>query len=181
MGAMTIKLTCASRLAAPLAAAVAAVALARYFIAPGVDLDAMARGLAGPGTWPKLMLYCVAACSLAVFIRFLLGLRQAAATEASAEGAPAYDDTKLVAGMALLVAYGFGITLLGMAWATAAFIAAWLLLSGLRRPLAVLMVSTIGTAGILYLFVKLCLMPLDRGKGVFEQATLVLYRVLGIH
>ncbi len=168
----------AARLAAPLLAALGAVILARYFIAPGVDLDGMARGVVGPGTWPKIMLYCAAACAAAVFVRNLLALRQTAPTRAQG---PGYDDAKLLGGMGLLVAYGVAITLVGMAWATAAFLAAWLVLSGLRRPLAVALVSVLGTAGVLYLFVKVCLMPLERGKGPFEQATIVLYRVLGIY
>lgn len=169
-----------SQLAVPLAAAVAAVVVARGFIAPGVDLDGMARGVAGPGTWPKLMLYGVAACSAAVFGRNLIELRSAAAPRAAADEA-GYNDAKLLGGMALLVAYGFGITAIGIAWATLAFLPAWLLLSGLRRTLAVTLVSLLGTAGILYLFVKLCLMPLDRGRGVFEEATIALYRLLGIY
>jgi len=172
----------AARLAAPLLAALGAVVLARYFIAPGVDLDGMARGVAGPGTWPKIMLYCAAVCAAAVFVRNLLELRQAAAAAAEAPAEEsAYNDAKLLAGIGLLVAYGAVITLAGMAWATLAFVAAWLPLSGLRRPLAVALVSMLGTAGILYLFVKVCLMPLERGKGIFEQATIALYRVLGIY
>jgi putative tricarboxylic transport membrane protein len=178
---MSIKLTAALRLGLPLAAAIAAVVVARQFIAPGVDLEGMSRGLAGPGTWPKIVLYCAAACSLAVFARGLYGLREGVAAAAPAEEEPAYDDARLLSGMVLLAAYGFGITQLGMAFATLAFIACWLVLSGLRRPLAVALVSTLGTAGILYLFVKLCLMPLDRGKGMFEEATIFLYRLLGIY
>lgn len=177
---MPSRLLSVSRLAVPLAAATAAVVLARGYIAPGVDLDGMARGVAGPGTWPKLMLYGAAACALAVFVRNLLALRYAALVGAAPRG-PGYNEGKLLAGMALLVAYGLGIAMVGIAWATLAFLAAWLVLSGLRRPLAVTLVSVLGTAGILYLFVKLCLMPLERGKGVFEQATIALYRVLGIY
>ena len=56
-----------------------------------------------------------------------------------------------------------------------------LVLGGYRRPVAVALVSTIGTLLILYLFVKASAMPLDRGKGIFEQATIVLYRLLGIY
>jgi putative tricarboxylic transport membrane protein len=171
----------AARLAVPLAAAAAALVLARWFIAPGVDLDGMARGVAGPGSWPKLMLFGVAACAFAVFVRNLLELRRAAARPRAADDDPGYNDAKLLAGMALLVAYGAGITALGIAWATLLFLAGWLTLSGLRRPLPVTLVSVLGTAGILYLFVKLCLMPLDRGKGVFEEATIALYRLLGIY
>ena len=165
----------ALRVAAPLCAALAAAIVARYFIAPGVDVDGMARGLAGPATWPKTMLYCAAACAALIGLRSLYG-RQTAPPLGSR-----YDDTKLLAGIALLVLYGFGITQIGMAWATAAFIAAWLLISGLRRPLPVLLVSTLGTIAILYVFVKISLMPLDRGRGVFEQATILLYQLLGIY
>ena len=55
------------------------------------------------------------------------------------------------------------------------------MLGRVRRPLTVVLVSTLGTAAILYLFVKVSLMPLDRGQGVFEQATIALYRILGIY
>lgn len=171
----------AARLAVPLAAAAAALVLARWFIAPGVDLDGMARGVAGPGTWPKLMLYGAGVCAFAVFVRHLLELRSAAPARTAPADDPGYNDATLLGGMVLLVAYGAGITAIGIAWATLVFLAGWLALSGLRRPLPVALVSVLGTAGILYLFVKLCLMPLDRGKGVFEEATIALYRLLGIY
>ena len=73
------------------------------------------------------------------------------------------------------------IPLIGIAWATPVFIAGWLLLGGVRKPLVVGLVSILGSVGTLYFFVKLSQMPLDRGKGVFEQATVALYRLLGIY
>jgi putative tricarboxylic transport membrane protein len=163
------------RFAFPLAAAVAALVIANWYIAPGVDLAGMARGVAGPGTWPKAMLYCVAGCSGAVFIRNVFFL------EPEKADAPQFDDAKLLPGIALLVAYGIGFTEIGMAWSTLLFLAGWLVLSGFRRPLSVVLVSVLGTAGVLYLFVKLCMMPLERGKGIFETATILLYRMLGIY
>jgi hypothetical protein len=54
-------------------------------------------------------------------------------------------------------------------------------LGGVRRPLTVVLVATLGTAGVLYLFVKVSVMPLDRGFGWVEQATIALYRLLGIY
>lgn len=177
---MRLSAQIALRLGAPLLAALGAWAVARDFIAPGVDLDAMARGVAGPGTWPKTMLYCAAATALAIFVRAVLVLRRPGERAAPAAEA-GYDDAKLIGGIALLALYGFGITQIGMAWATLVFIAGWLVLSGLRRPLAVLLVSTLGTAAIVYMFVKVSLMPLDRGHGIFEQATILLYRLLGIY
>ena len=69
----------------------------------------------------------------------------------------------------------------GFAWTTPIFIVGWLLLGGLRRPLLIALTSILGTAGVLYFFVKVSTMPLDRGRDVFEQATLTLYRLLGIY
>lgn len=176
---MAMKIGDAVRLAAPLATAAAALAIARWYIAPGVDLEGMARGVTGPGTWPKAMLYCVAACSIIILIRNFFEMR--ASAPAAGAGESEFDDAKLLPGIALLVGYGIGIPEIGMAWSTLAFVACWLVLSGLRRPLSVVLVSVLGTVGVLYLFVKLCMMPLDRGKGPFEAATIVLYRLLGIY
>ena len=176
---MAIKLSDALGLAAPLATAAAALVIARWYIAPGVDLEGMARGVAGPGTWPKATLYCVAACSIIILIRNILEIL--ASAPAVQAGESAFDDAKLLPGIALLIGYGIGISEIGIAWSTLIFVAGWLVLSGLRRPLAVVLVSVFGTAGVLYLFVKLCMMPLERGKGPFEQATIVLYRLLGIY
>jgi putative tricarboxylic transport membrane protein len=148
----------------------------------------MSRGIAGPGTWPKVMLYGAAVCAALIFGRSATALWRsggaAPGTPRNAEdggGAAEHDDMRLAIGIGLIVAYGIAIGFIGMAWATMAFVAAWLVLGGLRRPLTVVLVSTVGTAAILYLFVKISLMPLDRGQGVFEQATIGLYRILGIY
>ncbi len=175
------------RLAVPLAGAIAAVVIGTAYIAPGVDLVGMTRGVAGPGSWPKVMLYGAAACAALIFLRNLLAaLRGAQPATVPAVDGPAvpdeeYDDFRLAIGTGLIAGYGFAIGYLGMALATMAFIAGWLVLGRLRRPLTVVLVSTIGTAAILYLFVKVSLMPLDRGKGMFEQASIFLYRLLGIY
>lgn len=165
------------RLAAAAAAAAGLWSLGRWSIAPGVDVDAMARGVIGPATWPRTMLYCAAACAAAVFLRELL----AGARAREAGGAAEVHEGRSLLAVALLVAYGAALPLVGIAWATAAFLAGWLVLGGVRRPLAVVLVPVLGTIAVLYLFVKVSLMPLERGKGVFEQATVALYRLLGIY
>ena len=172
-----------------LGAALVAVVVARYYIAPGVDLEGMSRGIAGPGTWPKVVLYGAAVCAALLFGRTVTALWRSGGGAALGKprdaedggGTEEHDDVRLAIGIALIVAYGLAIGLIGMAWATMAFVAAWLVLGGLRRPLTVVLVSTLGTAAILYLFVKISLMPLDRGQGIFEQATIALYRILGIY
>ena len=168
-------------LALPLAVAVGAFLLGKAYIAPGVDLDAMARGIVGPATWPKAMLYCAAAAAALLALVRLLELLALRSPRESAAGKDEYHEARSIGAIALLVGYGVAIPLVGIAWATPIFLAGWLLLGGLRRPLLIGLTSILGTLGILYFFVKVSLMPLDRGKGVFEQATVALYRLLGIY
>jgi putative tricarboxylic transport membrane protein len=168
-------------IALPLALAAGICVLAAAFVAPGVDLAAMTRGVIGPATWPKAMLYCAAAAAALLALAKLLEARTEASLEPPAATESEYHEGRSLGAIALVLAYGFALPLAGIAWATLAFIVAWLLLSGVRRPLFTALVSVFGTLGVLYLFVKVSLMPLDRGAGVFEQATIVLYRLLGIY
>ena len=164
----------------PLATAVACAVIALFYVAPGVDLTAMARGVVSPVTWPKAMLLCAAtAAALLALVHLLelLSLRELRPPEQGED----YHEARSIGAVALLVAYGIAIPLVGIAWATPVFIAGWLLLGGVRKPVSVGLISVLGTVGVLYFFVKLSQMPLERGKGVFEQATVALYRVLGIY
>jgi putative tricarboxylic transport membrane protein len=172
-----------ARLAFPLAVAGGAWLVANRYLAPGVDVEAMTRGIAGPTTWPKVMLYCLLASACAMFVRMLFGVIAGARApdRPQADKDAGYHETRLLAAIALLIAYGWAIPALGFAWSTLAFMVAWMVLGGLRRPVAIILTSAIGTVVLLYLFVKVSLMPLDRGTGLFELATVALYRVLGIY
>lgn len=177
---MAVQIQALLKLFVPLAAAVGAYVLGSSFVAPGLD-PSMSRGMVGPATWPKAMLYFAAICAAGLFLQGLLTVR-APPSEAEAQSGPGeYAELRSLGAIGLLLAYGLSIPLLGIAWSTLAFVAAWLVLGGFRRPLTVVLVSTLGTVGILYLFVKLSVMPLDRGVGWVEQATIALYRLLGIY
>jgi putative tricarboxylic transport membrane protein len=165
------------RSAAALAAAAGLWAVGQWLIAPGVDVDGMARGVIGPATWPRAMLYGAAACAVVIFLRQFFSGAGARAAGSAGE----YHEGRSLFAVGLLVAYGAALPLAGMAWATAAFLAAWLALGGVRRPLTFVLVPLLGTIAVLYLFVKVSLMPLERGRGAFEQATVALYRLLGIY
>jgi len=163
----------------PLAAAVACAVVALFHVAPGVDFASMARGVVSPVTWPKTMLLAAgAAAALLALVNVLelLSLREPGPPDAGEE----FAEGRSAGAIALVVGYGIAIPFFGIALSTPLFLAGWLLLGDVRKPLTVALVSIFGTAGILYFFVKLSLMPLDRGKGVFEQATLAIYRLLGI-
>lgn len=163
--------------ALPLAVVAVLAATALLWIAPGVDVAAMSRGAIGPTTWPKAMLLAAAACAAFLALERVLFGRKAESPPSAVD----YHEGRSAGAIALVIAYGVAIPVIGIAWSTPLFIAGWLLLGGLRAPLTVALVSVLGTVGLLYFFVKLSLMPLDRGKGVFEQATVVLYRLLGIY
>lgn len=177
---MAVTLRAAFGVALPLVVAAASCLLAFRYIAPGVDLDAMARGIVGPGTWPKAMLLAAAAAAALLTLARLLELA-ALRPPRNAGDAEDYHEPRSIGAILLLVGYGVAFPLIGIAWSTLAFLAGWQLLGGLRRPLLIALTSILGTLGLLYFFVKLSNMPLDRGTGVFEQASVALYRLLGIY
>lgn len=162
----------------PLAAAAALAGTALLWIAPGANVAALARGAIGPTTWPKAMLLAAAASALLIALARLLSARLPVSSEKESID---YNEARSLGAIALVIGYGAAIPFLGMAWATPLFIAGWLVLGGLRRALPIALISILGTIAMLYFFVKLSTMPLDRGKGLFEQATVALYRLLGIY
>ncbi len=177
---MAVSPLAALRIALPLAVAASCTYIAFFRISPGMDFSAMARGIVSPVTWPKAMLLSAAAAGALLALVNLLELLSLRAPRAEVAGEE-YHEARSIGSIALLVAYGIAIPFIGIAWATPVFIAGWLLLGGIRQPVKVALIAILGSIGVLYFFVKLSLMPLERGKGVFEQATVALYRLLGIY
>ncbi len=172
--------------AAPLAFALGAALLTRFVTDRPEEAAAMARGIAGPTTWPTLMLYLVMLFALAWAVqRVAMVLRRrelsAAQIGAAAPGAAVAGGARVWLGIVLVLAYGFGMPWLGFALSTLLYIVLWLLLGGIRKPLQITLVSGIGTLVFLYFFVKVALMPLDRGVGAIGEFSVGLYRVLGIY
>ena len=97
----------------PLAGAIGCAVVALWYIAPGVDLDSMTRGIAGPGTWPKVMLWGAALCAALMVVRNLRSLLSGEARRADGAvpgeeaAAEEYDDLRLAIGIALIVGYAF--------------------------------------------------------------------------
>jgi len=170
-------------LAAPLAFAAAAAWLTGHVTDRPEEAAAMARGIAGPTTWPTVMLWLVAALSLIWAVQRLATLLRAK------EGTPPVDLLATAAtggwqvwlGIVLVMAYGFSLPILGFAVATVSYMLLWLVLGGVRSTLQLLLIPLIGTVVMMYVFLKLALMPLDRGIGAIGEFSIWLYRVLGIY
>jgi putative tricarboxylic transport membrane protein len=142
--------------------------------------NALPPGL-GPASWPRVALWLLAACAalwLVLEARELwLGRSGGAADDAPAD----YDRTKAFVALALTLVYGAAIPRIGFAFATLLFVAAFCAVGGIRRPRVLVPVCVLGTVVLLWVFAGVARMPLDRGQGPFDAATVALYRLLGIY
>ena len=86
-----------------------------------------------------------------------------------------------LAGVGVILAYGFSIPYLGFAFATMLFILVWCLMGRISSWLTIISVTLLGTVCLLYMFVALAKMPLDRGIEPFNGWTIALYRLLKIY
>lgn len=171
--------------ATPLAFAAGAGVLTRFITDRPEEAAAMARGIAGPTTWPTVMLYGVMLFALAWSVervaQVLRRRERGGLGEVAALPAKPAAGARIWLGILLVLAYGFSLPLLGFTLATPLYIVLWLWLGGIRSPLQISLLGVLGTTALLYLFVKLALMPLDRGIGWIGEFTVALYRWLQIY
>jgi putative tricarboxylic transport membrane protein len=161
-----------------------AVVLAVWFVVPATGVDLAPDSVVGPATWPRLMLLGIACCAVILALRNAVLYVEAERDRRSLARATAeevFDDRKAALGVVLLIMYVAAIPLIGFALATAGFFVFWLPYGGVRKAPVVASVAVIGTAALLYMFVKVTTMPLDRGMGVFDAVTVSLYKLLGIY
>ncbi|CFX32864.1 conserved membrane protein of unknown function [Candidatus Filomicrobium marinum] len=139
----------------------------------------------GPGGWPKAMLAGLAFFSLLAFLvelnNWRISARDGNDTTQNGEKANNGSAVMAIAGVGVILIYGFAIPYLGFALATFLFIVTWCLMGQIRSPITISLVSIIGTIVLLYMFVALAKMPLNRGVEPFNQWTISLYRVLRIY
>ena len=169
-------------LLAPLAFLLAAALLLNFITDRPEEAAAMARGIAGPTTWPRLMLFGVMlfAAGWAVQRAVWITSRSSRLRSGPVGDGASKPQGRVWIGIALILAYGFLLPVLGFPLATLLYLVLWLLLGGVRSPLQIVLIGGLGTTVLLYLFVKLALMPLDRGAGAIGEMTIGLYRLLHI-
>ncbi|MGQ9368185.1 tripartite tricarboxylate transporter TctB family protein [Azospirillum sp. ST 5-10] len=169
------------RVAAPVGLIAAMLVLPRYIFTDPAMADGLPAAV-GPDGWPRALIIGVLLCSAAWILRELwMAARVRPAAAAPEEAAEPYDHVMAWTGMGIVVVYTAAIPALGFPVATLLFLGAWCVLGGVRRPLTVGLVGVLGTVVLLYVFVRLAHMPLDRGAGVFDGVTIALYRAIGIY
>jgi len=171
----------ARRLAPPFLFILGALVLSQMIV-PDPEMLEMVPGPVGPAGWPRAMIAGIVLCSAIWAAREIWLMRQG--NRVVAEEPPADGETGnglALLGVGIVVLYGIAIPWIGFALATVLFIAGWCLLGGIRRPVLVAAVSVLGCLVLLYTFVMIASMPLSRGVGVFDTATVTLYTMLGIY
>ncbi len=161
------------RLVGPLLGFLAAVAL---FVAAGRLPVVPVPGQLGPDFWPRLVLVGLMGSCV------LKALEVARGRTPKAEGSPAQPLSlpKLAGGMALVLGYTALAPFLGFPLTTFLFLLAFMRLAGTRRPVPLLVIASLGTVTLLYVFVKVVYLPLPKGAGALEDFTISLYRLLKI-
>lgn len=153
------------------------VAAAAFLWAAAADIPVVpVPGQLGPDFWPRLGL---AGLALASGVRIVQALR-APAGRGAAPARPALHAGRLLGAAACLVLYALLVPLVGFPLATVLFLVGFMQVGGYGRPAAAAAWALAMTLGLLYLFVKVVYLPLPRGQGPFHDATIALYRMLGL-
>lgn len=166
----------ATGLCGPFAVALVSV-LALWHVATAQTLG-VPEGAYGPQSWPLFALVLLVAG-----MALLCTLRTCAfvARKSSQHDAPAAADPgakRVLLAISLIALYGAGFAFAGFLLSTIVFMLLWLVFARYRHPLSLVLISVLGTILPLYLLVKVAYMPLPRGTGVFEQATIQIYHWL---
>lgn len=163
-----------------IAAPLVGLAVALVLFVRSYALDEVAQpGQLGPGFWPRLVLFGLAVACAAKLVTDVRVRRPGTPALASAGPVP-FSGAMLIAAVALLAGYVLAMPLLGFAFATAVFIVAFMWIGGARSPVMLAATSALATVSVLYVFVKVVYLPLPKGAGPVETATIALYRALGI-
>jgi putative tricarboxylic transport membrane protein len=151
-------------------------------IAFGLFLDAgrfgalAPPGQIGPGFWPRLVLIGLMVSAL---VNAAASLRRPSRPSLAAVPlAREFRRGRLALAGGLILGYIGAIELVGFLLATSAFLAAFMALAGLRRPVSLLLIAAIGAGLLTAVFVRVVYLPLPKGWGPFEDVTLTLYRLL---
>jgi putative tricarboxylic transport membrane protein len=153
------------------------LAVAIYFYSLACCIGPSPMGQLGPDFWPKMILiFLMGSC----VIKFgeIVWNRRSLADEVEAR--PAMNNMRLSLMIVLLVVTVFAIDYLGFVLANFLFMIAFLSLVGMRKIASLLLVSILGSIGMLYVFVKVVYLPLPKGMGFFEDISLFIYRALFI-
>lgn len=154
--------------------------LAGALLLASLEIPSM-PGQLGPAFWPRVVLVLLLlSCAIkAIEILRTDGSKTEAAKNSDDEyGEVVVKKLLLVTGSMTMCVFlmdkiGFPLTIL-------VFMFSFLIITGMKFGLSMWLVCFLGSISLVYLFVKLVYLPLPKGKWIFEDLTLIIYRVLHI-
>ncbi|HEX2739065.1 MAG TPA: tripartite tricarboxylate transporter TctB family protein [Rubrobacter sp.] len=157
----------------------AAVAVYLFVLARNFQYEPQ-PGQLGPGFWPQLLCAGIFVCAL---VRVAQKLRVRAVPVSGGTKAEEGDHfrwQRLALALALVVGYVFGTVFLGYILATTLFFVAFVWLGGQRRWYVVPLGLTVSLV-FAFVFLKVVYVSLPSGVGVFDQLSVLLYRLIGVY
>jgi len=156
-------------------------ALAVYFYhLAGKIQEVPIPGQLGPAFWPKVIfVLLMISCGIKTLEIITAQRRQHTGMEAAAP-AQATDYVKLAAMIVSIVGVVYAIEILGFLIANFLFLIIFMRIAGWHKKISLLVISTLGTLSLLFLFVKVVYLPLPKGQWFFYDLTIYLYRLLHI-
>jgi putative tricarboxylic transport membrane protein len=182
--------SCWQQLITPLAFIGTAWVLKSYVVESPEKAAQVTRGLAGPASWPDIMLWGIILFSVlwalqtivVIFRPLISSIKPINLTQVPSSDALSTPFSLFIgSGVLCILLYGYLLPIIGFAIATLLYLMIWCILGGVRKPLIVGSIGFMGTTVLLYLFVKLASMPLERGEGVMGDFSIALYRIMGIY
>jgi hypothetical protein len=155
--------------------------LSIYFYVLAGKIDIMPTpGQLGPAFWPRvalilLMMGCGIKC-----LEIFFSLGKEAKPQEGETPPPAVNHLKLYSMIGLVILVVVAMDNIGFLLANLLFLIFFMWMAGMRKKLPLLLISTVGTILLLYLFVKVVYLPLPKGHWFFEDMTIFIYRILGI-
>lgn len=171
-----------------------------YYRATQFGFDAPG-GRIGPNVWPKIILGLTMLTCVYEIVKDLLfsgergeipSVLDSIVEESPAGQAPASDSMPpegqqrtfprlLIAGAAMTVAYALLVEKLGFFLCTALFLGGFMWVGRYRRLGVIVATSLLGSFAFMFLFMKIVYVSLPLGVGPFEQLSIALMKLMGIH
>ena len=139
------------------------------------SIDPAPPGQLGAGFWPKM---CLVGIALAAGFKAFELYRSCGKAGKEGGECKEMDNFKLALMMLLIVLVVPAIGAIGFPIASVLFFVFFLRLAGLKETTPLVLISFLGTIGLIYVFVKVVYIPLPRGEWFFDDITLLIYRAL---
>jgi putative tricarboxylic transport membrane protein len=167
-----------------------AAAAVLYWMATRIEVET--GGRISPAVWPKTVIVVMALlCGYEIVKRLLAkdarsatgllgGIQSGPAAQRDPPDAAPEHPRKLAGGIALVAGYVVLVPWLGFFVSTAAFLAVFPWIGGLRRPALCAAIALAGSLALIVIFMRVAYVSLPLGAGPFRELSILMLRVLGV-